>query len=658
MSTIVNCPECDQPVSLPSNAPPQARARCPLCAAEYPVEDALKGLPPALVLLDVPAAAPFEPSPEEAAGESGEELSLEGSLEELSLEGPGELPLEQPSEETFAGSAEEFFEPSSEAPSPEESADETPAEPTALMWSAGDKNPDAPTEEGPRFDSWMPASEGEGYELDDGRGEAEGDEAAGSDDDGALIFEGGGGAVALEDAPTMSDLPTATRPRKRRRPSFLGQMIGVIGGGVIGLGLGYFLLLWIGGPKKDFLKVGHKLPAFMVPAEFHPDGADQASVAPTQTETTQVELPDRPPRDEFAANEGGSSFADLQDKFSGMNGQSGMNGKKNGGPATSVTADSDIQAPAGAESPAAEPDMKEQSFAASEAPAADPFASDSPFGASAKPLASAEPALPAFEPKLLSAEELLGGVEPMPEPEMKPEPSEPAPPSEPAKPNEPLEPVEADAPSPPEPTEPVEASAVRVEVASAPTYTAEQLAAALGAVEKNQPKLLAGKLSDPATKRDVVAAFKAYCALGETVTFAVPPSNEAQLQTIRKLAGEVAHSKQALQDFGKIGNVWLSSNQRTKPGVILAGKVLAMKQQGAAHVLWMTPHGHDETRVKVVTAARPAMQPGGAAVVLGSILDGQAVAGYEVTTGNQFAGEEAGAFQVVFSRLIVPAGSN
>jgi hypothetical protein len=266
--------------------------------------------------------------------------------------------------------------------------------------------------------------------------------------------------------------------------------------------------------------------------------------------------------------------------------------------------------------------------------------------------------MPAFEPKLLSDDELLGGLEPKPEstpkpmPESKPmpEPSEPAPPmeTETAKPSPPAAPSKTEPPAAP-----------RVEVASAPTYPAEQLTAALGEVEKNQPKLLAGKLSDPATRKDVVAAFKAYCLLGETVTFvARGPELDPRLQTIRKLAGEVADSEQTLRDFGSIGNVWMTSDQRTKPGVILAGKVLAVKQQGAAHVLWMAPYGHDETRVKVVTAERPAVQPGGAAVALGSILDdGQAVAGYEVTTGNQFAGEENGAFKVIFSRLIVPAKS-
>lgn len=51
--------------------------------------------------------------------------------------------------------------------------------------------------------------------------------------------------------------------------SFLRHLVGIVGGGVVGLALGYFILLWIGGPQKDFLEIGHRLPRWMVPAAFH-----------------------------------------------------------------------------------------------------------------------------------------------------------------------------------------------------------------------------------------------------------------------------------------------------------------------------------------------------------------------------------------------------
>ncbi len=53
--TISSCPKCDEPVTIPGGADSSARVRCPLCAEEYTLADALQKLPPALVLLDAPA---------------------------------------------------------------------------------------------------------------------------------------------------------------------------------------------------------------------------------------------------------------------------------------------------------------------------------------------------------------------------------------------------------------------------------------------------------------------------------------------------------------------------------------------------------------------------------------------------------------------------
>lgn len=57
--------------------------------------------------------------------------------------------------------------------------------------------------------------------------------------------------------------------RANGSPSLLRQMMGIVGGGVVGLAVGYFILLWIGGPERDFLKLGHRLPPWAVPADFH-----------------------------------------------------------------------------------------------------------------------------------------------------------------------------------------------------------------------------------------------------------------------------------------------------------------------------------------------------------------------------------------------------
>jgi hypothetical protein len=54
----------------------------------------------------------------------------------------------------------------------------------------------------------------------------------------------------------------------------LAQFLGIAIGGVIGLSIGYMILLWIKGPSTDFLKVGKSLPSWMVPASVSGDSSD------------------------------------------------------------------------------------------------------------------------------------------------------------------------------------------------------------------------------------------------------------------------------------------------------------------------------------------------------------------------------------------------
>ena len=75
----------------------------------------------------------------------------------------------------------------------------------------------------------------------------------------------------------LHDEPQGDRPGPDSAPaadpitaegSTLGKLAGVVGGGMVGLAIGYLVLLWIGGPAKDFLQIGHRLPALLVPASF------------------------------------------------------------------------------------------------------------------------------------------------------------------------------------------------------------------------------------------------------------------------------------------------------------------------------------------------------------------------------------------------------
>ncbi len=54
--TVSPCPKCFEDVTVPAGAKPEARVRCPLCYEEYALSDALKKLPPSLIVLDDGAA--------------------------------------------------------------------------------------------------------------------------------------------------------------------------------------------------------------------------------------------------------------------------------------------------------------------------------------------------------------------------------------------------------------------------------------------------------------------------------------------------------------------------------------------------------------------------------------------------------------------------
>jgi hypothetical protein len=80
--------------------------------------------------------------------------------------------------------------------------------------------------------------------------------------------------------PQDYDAPISAAPRTiqyESSRSVVRQFLNIVGGGAVGLALGYFILLWIGGPQKDFLEIGRQLPPWAVPAEFHPIGEAPAA---------------------------------------------------------------------------------------------------------------------------------------------------------------------------------------------------------------------------------------------------------------------------------------------------------------------------------------------------------------------------------------------
>lgn len=100
-----------------------------------------------------------------------------------------------------------------------------------------------------------------------------GDDDAPTDDQPELVQPAG---LSTADEQEASDQPIVdvemfTMPtglRRRRQPSLVRTMVGIVLSGVVGLGLGYVLLLWLLGPSGDFLQVAHYLPSVVLPESF------------------------------------------------------------------------------------------------------------------------------------------------------------------------------------------------------------------------------------------------------------------------------------------------------------------------------------------------------------------------------------------------------
>ena len=116
--------------------------------------------------------------------------------------------------------------------------------------------------------------------------------------------------VAKEDEPVFSEPAVAAAPaapfvlpgipRARKKRSVVRTLIGTALGGVIGLAIGYFVLLHLLGPDGDLLKVAQYLPDAVLPASLKsspaqvvhtpaaPAPAVEATESPTSEESAAV----------------------------------------------------------------------------------------------------------------------------------------------------------------------------------------------------------------------------------------------------------------------------------------------------------------------------------------------------------------------------------
>lgn len=148
-------------------------------------------------------------------------------------------------------------------------------------------------------------SEGDPLDGDSPEREAEG-ESAHALDAAEVMGLGGAAAVATFAAGDNGPKPTSGKPKRpapprRKKPSVIGQLIGVVLGGALAIPVTFAILIW--GFGKDPFNLTPMLPesmAFLLPAKFRPAGAAAG-------------LPQLPSLDDIVAAAGGGQASDAGD---------------------------------------------------------------------------------------------------------------------------------------------------------------------------------------------------------------------------------------------------------------------------------------------------------------------------------------------------------
>lgn len=233
---ISRCPQCGREVAIPPGVVAEAVVRCPICSAEYPLADALSQLPPLLIVVDPVLAV---------AG--SEEASDVTSVQSAPTADEVALLARQPIADAAEGEGADLF------AAAEETGDES-AE-TAVGEAAESADDDV-------FESAVAADEAVADEQAEGAVE---DEAVAEEEFGIAGEEDveedadAEGAAALADFARLQEAKaepsTAAKLRRKKGKNPVWQLGGVIGGAVVGLFLGYYVLNFFWGPQHDYFGV-------------------------------------------------------------------------------------------------------------------------------------------------------------------------------------------------------------------------------------------------------------------------------------------------------------------------------------------------------------------------------------------------------------------
>lgn len=232
---ISRCPQCGREVAIPPGVVAEAVVRCPICSAEYPLADALSQLPPLLIVVD----------PVLAVADSSSAADVT-SVQSAATAEEAALLAQQPVADATEGEGPDLF----------VAADEAGAEAAGL--AVGEA---AESAEGIVFDGAAAADEAA---ADEQGKSVVADEAVTEEEFGIAGEEVGEdaeaeGAAALADFARLQEAKpepsAAAKMRRKKGKNPVWQLGGVIGGAVIGLFMGYYVLNFFWGPQHDYLGI-------------------------------------------------------------------------------------------------------------------------------------------------------------------------------------------------------------------------------------------------------------------------------------------------------------------------------------------------------------------------------------------------------------------
>ena len=398
------------------------------------------------------------------------------------------------------------------------------------------------------------------------------DDAATADEHPATIaFEGGLGSVAVAAAPATA----------RRKSGGLGQVAGIVGGGVMSIPIVVGILLW--GFQRDPFGAAKVLPSFLLPQKFRDRGATGGFPKPPSLDDAAAQATHVL---EAAASSGPDATEPAQDPAA----------------ATAVPSDGDDTG-AGTTSP----DQTDPSAAiAVEPPATEPGADPAEPSVPDVPLddvAGVPPADAAGEP----ATEPAGSAEPV------------VPPADVAAlPVEPMEDAPGDAVTTFEP--PVarpQLDFVGLDGAVADAQEALDLAASVEAIE------------GPAHDRGLVAWYRALAGVGsELVTLEAEAiesggSWEEAAERLAALRGAIAAQPALADDLERLARNWLDYGRRDSEGVILPVTFAATRKVGPNwhSTVFLAEADGGSREVAVLSRQEPAAVEGDRLLVLGVLFD-------------------------------------